>query len=398
MFNHDLADKIVELLNSAFPDKVQLDALRSALPQFSSVPESEWLKTLDALNRDGRVEFKGLRTGFDNTLQMAANIVISSTERRRLVQIGSRPPDVAKIAVDPEKMRRVWVVQGRDSRVNSATATFLLALGLKPVSFSNAREFTGKPMPHISEILRAAFEHAQAVVVLLTPDDIGRLKDNFIKADDQPSDTQFTAQPRLNVIFEAGMALVSHPEQTIFVRFGYVRPFSDIAGLHYVPMDGSVEQRRELALRLKAAGCPINLEEEHWLKAGDFSPDEPRQATGLGTKSNLMAVALAYITSLQMEWEGQKAKRPVLIGPLWQIVDRASPALLDLHTKALAEGSHGLAATLADSYQAFKRHEGDEELATLDYNDASFIADIDDAIARLKSGVGAGRVAQVSGA
>jgi hypothetical protein len=46
-----------------------------------------------------------------------------------------------------------------------------------------------------------------------------------------------------------------------------------------------------------------------------------------------------------------------------------------------------LAATLAEAYQSLKRHEGDEQRATLDYDDASFIADVDDVIARLRSRV-----------
>src|ERR1700722_11728206 len=269
MYNQQLADKIVDYLNSAFPDKIQFSDLQKAVPEFSAVPNEEWLTVLDALEREGRVEFKGIRAGYNNKLQMVANIIISNSERRRLAQIGSTQTTGPLRQSDPEMAKRVWVVHGRDSRTKSAMFTFLLALGLKPTSFGKARELTGKAMPQISEILAAAFQNAQAVVVLLTPDDEGRLRPEFVKSDDEPSDTNLTAQPRLNVIFEAGRAAVSHPEQTIFVKFGYVRPFSDIAGLHYVSMDGSAEQRRELALRLRSAGCPIDLDDDsHWLNAG----------------------------------------------------------------------------------------------------------------------------------
>lgn len=392
MFNRQLADKIVKYLNTAFPDKVQFDDLRKGLPEFAAQPEGEWLKALEALEREGRAEFKGLRTGHGNTLQMVANIVISNAERRRLAAMPTgedTPPLVAP--ADPDKARHVWVVHGRDSRTKSAMFTFLLALGLKPLSFGKAREFTGKAMPHISEILKAAFQHAQAVVVLLTPDDEGRLRPDFLKGDDQPSDTQLTPQPRLNVIFEAGMAVVSHPEQTIFVTLGYIRPFSDVSGLHYVLMDGTVEQRRELALRLGAAGCPVSLEDEHWLRAGDFAPaGGPNKAAHEPSNGPLRSEVTAYVASLQMEWESQKKKRPVLLGPLWKIVDRACPQLLELHTKALTQGAHTLAAKLSEAYQALTKYEGAEELATLDFDDAAFIADIDAAIVLLKSGVSTG--------
>jgi predicted nucleotide-binding protein len=389
MFNQQLADEIVGYLNSAFPDKVQLDDLKASLPKFSALPEEEWLKVLDALGRDGRVEFKGIRTGFDNTLQMVANVVISNAERKALARtVGTSSVAHSPISTDPDRAKNVWVVHGRDSRMKSAMFTFLLALGLKPISFGKAREFTDKPMPNISEILRAAFQHTQAVVVLLTPDDLGRLRPEFVKSSDEPSDTDLTPQPRLNVIFEAGMAAVSHPDQTIFVRFGYVRPFSDVAGLHYVSMDGTVEQRRELGLRLRAAGCPINLDDEHWLSAGDFArPTELDNAVQHHAGSALRSEIVAYVSSLQMEWESQKKHRPVLLAPLWDIVDRACPHLLELHTKALAQGAHEVAAKLAEGYQALKKYEGAEELATMDFDDSTFIAEVDDAIARLKSRV-----------
>ena len=86
MYNEQLAEKIVTYLNSAFPDKVQLDDLKAAIPEFSALPDEEWLRALDALDREGRVEFKALRTGFRDSLQMAANIIISNSERGRLRQ------------------------------------------------------------------------------------------------------------------------------------------------------------------------------------------------------------------------------------------------------------------------------------------------------------------------
>ena len=390
MYNQQLADKIVAYLNSTFPDKIQFSDLQKAVPEFSTAPDEEWLTVLDALEREGRVEFKGIRTGYDNKLQMVANIIISNSERRRLAEIGSTKPTALLRQPDPEMAKHVWVVHGRDSRTKSAMFTFLLALGLKPTSFGKARELTGKAMPQISEILAAAFQNAQAVLVLLTPDDEGRLRPEFVKSDDEPSDRNLTAQPRLNVIFEAGMAAVSHPEQTIFVRFGYIRPFSDIAGLHYVSMDGSAEQRRELALRLRSAGCPINLDDDsHWLNAGNFAVLET--SAGTGTKQQASATLknqiTAYLSSLKLEWENQKKRRPIMLGPLYNIVDRACQTLLELHTEAEIEGAHETAAKLAEGYQVLKKYEDADSTATMDFDDRAFIAEVDDAIARLKSAV-----------
>jgi predicted nucleotide-binding protein len=80
----------------------------------------------------------------------------------------------------------------------------------------------------------------------------------------------------LNVIFEAGMAMAWFPDQTVFLQVGKSRPFSDIAGIHYVKMDNSIARRKDFAQRLKTAGCKvIDLElSTDWQTAGNFSLSE----------------------------------------------------------------------------------------------------------------------------
>jgi hypothetical protein len=86
MFNQQLADKIADYLNSVFPSKIQLDDLKAALPEFRTLSEEVWLTALDGLEREQRVEFKGIRTGFNNALGAVANIAIVTAERKRLSQ------------------------------------------------------------------------------------------------------------------------------------------------------------------------------------------------------------------------------------------------------------------------------------------------------------------------
>lgn len=168
--------------------------------------------------------------------------------------------------------RSVWVVHGRNHRLREGIFAFLRAIGLKPIEFSKARKLTGKPMPYIGEILRAAFAHAQSVVVLLSPDDEGKLRPEWVLQDDAEWERNLTPQARQNVIFEAGMAVASHAERTILVQFGNLRPFSDVSGLHIVRMDNSAAKRKDLAQRLEDAGCPIDLAGEEWLTVGDLTP------------------------------------------------------------------------------------------------------------------------------
>ena len=80
------------------------------------------------------------------------------------------------------------------------------------------------------------------------------------------------------------MAMGRCAERTILVELGKLRPFSDIGGRHVIRLDNTPAKRQELARRLEAAGCPVNLSGADWYTTGDFStPDEPASPGGPGT-------------------------------------------------------------------------------------------------------------------
>ena len=166
--------------------------------------------------------------------------------------------------------REVFVVHGRYNDANAALFEFLRSIDLHPLEWSEVASLTGRPSPYIGEILDAAFSHAHAVVVLLTPDDEARLRHPFRVENDPPHETQLTGQARPNVLFEAGMAMGRDENRTVLVELGTLRPFSDIAGRHVIRMDNSSQRRQDLAQRLEAAGCPVNLKGTAWHTAGDF--------------------------------------------------------------------------------------------------------------------------------
>ncbi|WP_197417710.1 TIR domain-containing protein [Mycobacterium sp. GA-2829] len=170
--------------------------------------------------------------------------------------------------VDPKK---VFVVHGRNLTARDAMFTFLRAIGLDPIEWSTAIGATGSGAPFIGQALDAAFAMAKSVVVLLTPDDVAYLRPEYASGDDDP-ETEPKGQARPNVLFEAGMALGHHPDRTIIVELGSLRPFSDVAGRHLIRMDGSAPKRNELANRLRNAGCAVNTTNTDWLIAGDFTP------------------------------------------------------------------------------------------------------------------------------
>lgn len=174
------------------------------------------------------------------------------------------------IPIGTSSKQTVFVVHGRNIHARNAMFNFLRSIGLNPMEWSIARSETKKTNPYIGEILDAAFSKAQAIVVLMTPDDIAYLQEKFQKDEDPSYEKQPTPQARPNVLFEAGMSIGRHPERTVLVELGKLRPFSDIAGRHIVMLTNSTKDRQELAKRLRDAGCSVNLDGTDWHTVGDF--------------------------------------------------------------------------------------------------------------------------------
>lgn len=170
--------------------------------------------------------------------------------------------------------RAVFVVHGRNEDLRKAMFEFLRSINLAPLEWTNAVELTGEGSPYIGQILDAAFDHAAAVVVLMTPDEVAYLQGRYGNGDGDP-ETLPAAQARPNVLFEAGMALGRDARRTVLVEVGTVRPFSDVAGRHAVRLTNDVASRQALANRLQTAGCEVALGGTDWHTTGDFSPPPP---------------------------------------------------------------------------------------------------------------------------
>ena len=166
--------------------------------------------------------------------------------------------------------KNVFVVHGRDDAIRKSMFDFLRSIGLTPLEWGTLMKATKSAAPYIGEVLDAAFRKATAVVVLLTPDDDAILRKKFWSKHEEAYEKKFTGQARPNVLFEAGMAFGSHPRSTILVEVGKCRPFSDTYGRHVVRLSNAAGKRKELADKLSTAGCPVLLEGDGWLEAGDF--------------------------------------------------------------------------------------------------------------------------------
>ncbi len=190
----------------------------------------------------------------------------------------SRFPAKAKRTADTQKRRgtTVFVVHGRDLAARDAVFSFLRALGLRPLEWTQALKLTKKGTPYVGEVLDAAFGEAAAIIVLLTPDDEARLKSELTFPHDSKDECKLTGQARPNVLFEAGMAFGKNPNSTVLIQLGNMRPFSDIGGRHVLQLNNSATSRQEFVVKLANAGCNVDNSGLDWLKEGDFQANPVR--------------------------------------------------------------------------------------------------------------------------
>jgi predicted nucleotide-binding protein len=181
----------------------------------------------------------------------------------------------------PKKTRgnSVFVVHGRDEALRKSMFTFMRALGLNPMEWSHAVATAKGANPYVGDILNAAMNKVQAVVVLFSPDELAQLKEQFCGKDEKRSEGALQGQPRPNVLFEAGLALGAHPEKTLLVQVGKVRSFSDIAGKHLIRLTNDAGRRNDLANRLERIGCTVSKVGDDWTTEGNFEPTEVRRRT-----------------------------------------------------------------------------------------------------------------------
>jgi predicted nucleotide-binding protein len=127
-----------------------------------------------------------------------------------------------------ETNRNVSVVHGRNAAARKAVFDFLRAINLRPLQSNEVAQLTGSASPFVFEILERGFEIAQAVVVILTPDEEATLRSALRT---EPGDAKSRHQPRPDVLFEAGMAFMRDRRRTILLKFGSTDMLSDLHGV-----------------------------------------------------------------------------------------------------------------------------------------------------------------------
>ena len=103
------------------------------------------------------------------------DMLISAIEERTV-----RPADRLESKEQmPTNSSKIFVVHGRNENARKAMFEFLRSIHLDPIEWSEALNATKRGTPSIEEILDRAFGIAQAIVVLLTPDDMTCLREEY---------------------------------------------------------------------------------------------------------------------------------------------------------------------------------------------------------------------------
>lgn len=301
-----------ELLEVVIQSSQQYETTRNSYYKWTEYNE-ELLKRIFTSDRFAR-QYRGISFGISaNSLQEAVNGLYDDIKShvRRLESIKDRlelielAPEVASPPIEaPDKgrttqmdekinmenqpdPRKVFVVHGRNSAVRSRMFDFLRCLGLEPLEWEKMRHLTGKASPTTLEIIERGFSEAQAIVVLLTGDDLVRLKDEFIPEGDSKQEGKETPQARPNVIFEAGMAFGICKERTLLMEYGDVNTFSDVDGINVVRVSTSPTPaaiKNTIAGRLRTAGCDVDTHGNDWLEV-DLMPQAQSDALPQSTSS-----------------------------------------------------------------------------------------------------------------
>jgi predicted nucleotide-binding protein len=211
-------------------------------------------------------------------------ITLVAASQRRKVRLVVREPGFALAAGQAhagargvtggltDVSREVFVIHGRDKTVRRIMFEFLRSLDLRPQEWEPLVAATGSTLPTLSEVVTTALSagRAQAVVAVLTPDDIVSLHPALRESDDPADEITPVMQPRPNVLIELGIALGASRHRTIIVEFGRLRRIADLNGLNVIRFDGSQTAIGKLVERLKLAGCAVADKGSDWRDTDRF--------------------------------------------------------------------------------------------------------------------------------
>lgn len=168
-----------------------------------------------------------------------------SVNTRIEAQQGEGATDYTKKGVE-KSPSRVFLVHGRDEEAKAIAARYLQNLDMEPIILS---EQASEGLSIIEKIER--YSDVDFAIVLLTPDDVGRLS-SAETSEDKP-------RCRQNVIMELGYFIAKLGRKKVCaLKKGEIDMPTDFIGPVWTPMDAGGAWKLTLAKEMKAAGLKID--------------------------------------------------------------------------------------------------------------------------------------------
>ena len=150
--------------------------------------------------------------------------------------------------MNEETRRKVFISHGHDEEAKMTVAKFVENLGLK-VTVLDEPPNSGLT---VIENLEKYADDTGFAIALLTPDDVGALKDE--------ADRQLNPRARQNVLFELGYFIGKlNPNRVCLLYKEGVELPSGIRDVTYVPMDRNNDWQLKIKQGMQDAGLPIGM-------------------------------------------------------------------------------------------------------------------------------------------
>ena len=150
--------------------------------------------------------------------------------------------------MNTKTLPKVYIVHGPDEETKTTAAKFIEDLGLKPTVLDRK---PSKGQTVIDKFDEQA-DKAGFAIALLTPDDVGALKDE--------ADRQLNPRAHQNVLFELGYFIgkLSPNRVCLLYKEGIELP-SGIRDIAYVPMDRNNDWQLKIRQGMQDAGLPVDM-------------------------------------------------------------------------------------------------------------------------------------------
>ena len=150
--------------------------------------------------------------------------------------------------MNAEIRSKVFISYGHDEEAITTVSEFIENLGLKATVFD---EKLNESLTVIENLEKYA-DDTEFAIALLTPDDVGALKDEV--------DRQLNPRARQNVIFELGYFIGKlNPNRVCLLYKEGVELPSYIPDVVYVPMDSADDWKFKLGQGMQNAGLPVDM-------------------------------------------------------------------------------------------------------------------------------------------